>query len=128
MKTKSWMIAAALVAAGAFGAAVALIATDAEEKPEIATVAVPDGLDAATGTGPASPIALDPDDVPLGRSEAAKVERAALRITGGGTISEFGRSDDPGEAYEVEVLTPTGEVDIALDDNLERVPNHSYDD
>jgi hypothetical protein len=71
---------------------------------------------------------IDPDDRPLTKAELDRVQRAAVEIAGGGTVSDVDRSDDLGEAYEVEVLTDVGEVDIALDGNLERVPNLRYDD
>ena len=43
-------------------------------------------------------------------------------------MTDLSRSDDPGEAYEVEVLTDAGEVDVALDADLNRVSNNPYDD
>lgn len=137
MSKKSWLVSvAALVAAAALGAAVALVATNDDDESEPTTVAVPTAVaapDAAITTRerqsePPPPVAVEADDVALGRAEAARVSKAALAIAGGGTITDIGRSDDPGEAYEVEVQTSAGEVDIALDDKLERVPNRSYDD
>lgn len=71
---------------------------------------------------------VDPDDVPLTEAERRKVADAAIAIVGAGTVTDIDRSDDVGEAYEVEVLTDVGEVDIALDDGLRRVPNLRYDD
>jgi len=71
---------------------------------------------------------VDADDQPLSKSEYQRVEKAALQIAGGGTVTDVGRSDDLGEAYEVEVLTDAGEVDVALDENMNRVPNLRYDD
>lgn len=71
---------------------------------------------------------VDRDDRPLTAAESDRVRRAALELAGGGTVTDVDRSDDLGEAYEVEVLTDVGEVDIALNRNLERVPNLRYDD
>jgi hypothetical protein len=71
---------------------------------------------------------VDADDVPLSKSELDRAEAAALRIAGGGVVTDVDRSDDIDEAYEVEVVTDTGEVDIALNDRFERVPNLRYDD
>jgi hypothetical protein len=69
------------------------------------------------------------DDGTLHESESNRVAMAAERIAGpGASVLEVDRSDDLGEAYEVEVLTPDGELDIALDDQLQRVPNLRYDD
>jgi hypothetical protein len=64
----------------------------------------------------------------LTEREIERASAAALEVAGGGQVSEVDRSDDAGEAFEVEVLTDTGEVDIALDENFERVPNLRYDD
>jgi hypothetical protein len=87
-------------------------------------------------TTPATTIAVDQDDLqpdaddqPLTAAETDRVAAAAKRIAGqDSTVVEVDRSDDLGEAYEVEVLTPQGELDIALDERLERVPNLRYDD
>ena len=80
-------------------------------------------------TGQAQPVVVvDDDDMPLGKTEARRVGRAAVKAAGGGTVVEIDRSDDPGETYEVEVLTARGEIDIALDQNLQRVQNLAYDD
>jgi len=83
---------------------------------------------ATTGSSPDTTTPADPDDVALGTAERRRVERAALAITGGGTVTEVDRSDDPGESYEVEVLTDQGEIDVALDQDLRRVDNERYDD
>jgi len=71
---------------------------------------------------------VDVDDVPLSKNELDRAEAAALRIAGGGVVTDIDRSDDIEEAYEVEVVTDTGEIDIALNDRFERVPNLRYDD
>jgi uncharacterized membrane protein YkoI len=74
----------------------------------------------ATGAVQAAPV--DADDVPISRSEADKVADAALRITGGGTVTDLDRSDDLGEAWNVEVTRDDGvEIDISLDENLNQV-------
>lgn len=136
------LLALAILALGALGGAVAAAALDREDDeapeawvaPEAATTIVEPGGQAAVEPGsPALGEADDrphgeADDSPLGEAEAAAVARAALRIAGGGTVTDMDRSDDVGEAYEVEVQTPAGEIDIALDADLERVPNLRYDD
>jgi hypothetical protein len=71
---------------------------------------------------------VDADDQPMNAGEIDRVSAAALEIAGGGTVTDVDRSDDVGEAYEVEIATETGEIDIALDERLERVPNLRYDD
>jgi len=70
----------------------------------------------------------DADDVPLSQGEMDRAEKAAIEIAGGGSVTDMDRSDDLGEAYEVEVLTDAGEVDVALDEKFERVPNQPYED
>lgn len=70
----------------------------------------------------------DADDVPVTGGELRRVQEAALRAAGGGMITEVDRSDDPGEAYEVEVVRNGFDTDVALDGALRRVRNASYDD
>ena len=52
----------------------------------------------------------------------------ALGATGGGVVTGVERSDDPGEAFEVEVVRNGIEVDVALDEGLRRVPNERFSD
>lgn len=64
----------------------------------------------------------------LNGSDRDRVSSAALEATGGGTVTDAETSDDPGEAYEVEVRTDDGtEVDVTLDDNLEVVSTEDDD-
>ncbi len=52
-------------------------------------------------------------------SERDRVSSAALDATGGGRATSVETSDDPGEAYEVEVRKTDGtEVDVTLDKDL----------
>ncbi len=141
MNKKFGIPVAALIAVGVVIAALAgaLIATAWSDKDDdddavvLTTTAAPTGAVAVTddidpnGDGDADPV-IDRDEQPLTAAEADRVARAALRIAGGGTVTDLGRSDDPGEAYEVEVQTEAGEIDIALDENLNRVSNNPYDD
>ena len=124
-----------IVLAGLGGALIANATSDDDDS-EPAAAALPTADAPATreapvppSTGQAQPVVVvDDDDVPLGKTEARRVGRAAVRAAGGGTVVEIDRSDDPGETYEVEVLTARGEIDIALDQNLHRVQNLAYDD
>ncbi|MBM2614924.1 PepSY domain-containing protein [Actinoplanes sp. LDG1-06] len=51
-----------------------------------------------------------------------RVGNAAVQAVGGGTVLDVETSDDPGEAYEVEVRKTDGsEVDVALDKDLKVV-------
>ena len=56
------------------------------------------------------------------------IAEVALGATGGGVVTGVERSDDPGEAFEVEVVRNGIEVDVALDEDLRRVPNERFSD
>ena len=70
----------------------------------------------------------DRDDAQLSAREERRASAAALKVTGGGTVAELDRSDDRGEAYEVEVIKDGREHDVALDADFQPVPNRRYDD
>jgi len=70
----------------------------------------------------------DRDDTQLSAQEERRASAAALKVTGGGTIAELDRSDDRGEAYEVEVIKDGREHDVALDADFQPVPNRRYGD
>jgi hypothetical protein len=76
----------------------------------------------------ATPRTTDADDRPLSPDEERRARAAALKVTGGGEVVEFDRSDDPGEAYEVEVFKDGREHDIALDRDFEPGPTRRYED
>lgn len=60
--------------------------------------------------------ARDADDVPLTDTEFDAASKAALAEAKGGTVTDVDRSDDPGEAFEVDVLLENGdELEITLD-------------
>ena len=55
----------------------------------------------------------------LGGGERNRVSTAATEAVGGGKVVDAESSDDPGEAYEVEVRKTDGtEVDVTLDKDL----------
>jgi uncharacterized membrane protein YkoI len=55
----------------------------------------------------------------LGGGERNRVSTAATEAVGGGKVVEAESSDDPGEAYELEVRKTDGtEVDVTLDKDL----------
>jgi len=112
------IVVAILLAGGLLGALLAS-GDGADDEPALTV--------RATGAGDGAATAVI-DDAPLTPAEARRVGAAAAAAVGGGTAVEIDRSDDPGEAYEVEVMTARGEVDVALDDNLRRVENVPYDD
>jgi hypothetical protein len=119
------IVATALVVGGLAGA---LIATGGNDVALPETTAIPAARQTSSAERTTTAVPLESDDAPLGRAETRRVGAAAVAAAGGGTAIEVDRSDDPGEAYEVEVMTDRGEVDVALDDNLRRVENVPYDD
>jgi uncharacterized membrane protein YkoI len=126
MTTVSKLIAVLAVIALVGGVGVlAADALDDDELPEVVTL--------QDGSAPESPAAtpepaLDRDDRPLSPSQETRATAAALKVTNGGTVAELDRSDDPGEAYEVEVIKDGREYDVALDTEFRPVPNRRYDD
>jgi hypothetical protein len=131
------VIAALVIAVAILGGAL-IIGSGDDDDPEVATATVPvqpTGTMQANAPATTVPQGVDlddpdpdPDDQPLGAAEARRAGRAAVAAVGGGSVVDVDRSDDPGEAYEVEVLTDRGEIDVALDHNLRRVQNVAYDD
>ena len=122
--------ALALGTAALAGALIAVAASDEEDDPTTTVVTAAQEsppADASTASRATEPT-IDADDMPLGKSEAKRVADAAATAVGGGSVTEVSRSDDPGETYEVEVLTDRGEIDVALDQNLDRVRNLAYQD
>lgn len=124
LKLVPGLAALAMAAAGGGLLALALDDDDDDEIPAIvvATTTPP------VPTGRTASDAVDADDQPLSATEADRVTAAALRITGGGTITELDRSDDPGETYEVEVVKDGREIDLAFDASFRRVPNRRYEE
>ncbi len=71
--------------------------------------------------------AASADDVSGG--ERDRVAAAAVEAAGGGEAVDVEKSDDPGEAYEVEVRLADGtEVDITLDQDLAVLTRDRDDD
>ncbi|MDQ6526802.1 hypothetical protein RB608_24480 [Nocardioides sp. LHD-245] len=71
--------------------------------------------------------AASADDVSGG--ERDRVAAAAVEAAGGGEAVDVEKSDDPGEAYEVEVRLADGtEVDVTLDRDLRVVAEDRDDD
>jgi hypothetical protein len=120
-----FVLVAVAVTAGAGGLGVMALAD--EGVPEVVT---PRSEPAPVTPTPRSGAGaqIEADDRALWPEEARRARAAALRMTGGGRISEVDRSDDPGEAYEVEIVQGGHERDIALDADFNPVPNRRYDD
>ena len=65
----------------------------------------------------------------LGGGERNRVSTAATEAVGGGKVVEAESSDDPGEAYEVEVRKTDGtEVEVTLDKDLNVLRQDTDDD
>jgi hypothetical protein len=105
------------------GGALAVLSLAQGDPPEVVTL-TPDSGGRVLTPGPS----VEQDEGALWPDEERRARAAALRITGGGRVSEVDRSDDPGEAYEVEVIKDGREYDIALDLDFEQVPNRRFDD
>lgn len=70
--------------------------------------------------------AASADDV--SGEERDRVAAAATRAAGGGEAVEVEKSDDRGEAYEVEVRLDGREVEVTLDEDLKPVAEERDDD
>lgn len=78
--------------------------------------AIDDGDATATTDDRDARDARDADDVPLTGAESDAASKAALAEAKGGTVTDVDRSDDPGVAFEVDVLLENGdELEVALD-------------
>lgn len=87
--------------------------------PAIATVAVL-GVGATVWTATA--------DGQVDGAERDRVGAAAVEAVGGGTVIDVEKSDDAGEAYDVEVRLDDGtETDVVLDENLDVVSQDADD-
>lgn len=138
MKDNAFKIVAVVATAAALVLGAVLITQDDDDDSDDALISqtsspseaptqeVP--LDDANDTLESQQQTVEADDQPISNSEADKVAKAALDIAGGGTVTDLDRSDDPGEAWEIEITQGATEIDIALDENLDRVQNTSYDD
>ena len=71
---------------------------------------------------------VEPAESPIGSSARERAVDAALRATGGGTVLEVERGDDPGAAYEVEVRRAGGGVaEVLLDGAFDVVGRETGD-
>ena len=102
------LLAAGAITVGGFAVA-AEFADDNDRDDDRTPVASTDG----SSDSPSDPI-VDRDDQ-VSDDEVRQVTDAAITAAGGGTVTDIDRSDDPGEAWEVEVLLDNGdEVDVEL--------------
>ena len=149
-KDNNWkaMLAVALVSVvAAVGITLAVTSDDDDDDDEpdtIQTASVPDPAasaaptqddidvdanDTVVDTDDTGDPVVDADDQPISNADADRASKAALAAADGGTVTDLDRSDDPGEAWEVEVTMDDGsELDVALDEKFNRVENTSYDD
>ena len=100
------LLAAGAITVGGFAVAGELADDNDDDRTPVAST---DG----SSDAPSAPI-VDRDDQ-VTDEEARQVTEAAIAAAGGGTVTDIDRSDDPGEAWEVEVLLDNGdEVDVEL--------------
>ena len=69
----------------------------------------------------------DDDERPVSAEQVGRAGEAAVRAAGGGGVESVSRSDDAGEAYEVEVSQRGREIDVALDEEFGVVSSTSDD-
>ena len=70
----------------------------------------------------------DAGDRALSSSEKARAEQAATSAVAGGTVTDVEASDDPGEAYEVDLRKSDGtEWDVTLDSEFKVLDKHLDD-
>ncbi|ADB48727.1 PepSY domain-containing protein [Conexibacter woesei] len=90
---------------------------------------------AAGGTGVALAVSGGGDDgrdgndgAPVPAATATKAKDAALKVTRGGTVTDFERDDERGATYEVEIAKPDGSsVDVRLDEAFKLVGQPEVD-
>jgi hypothetical protein len=82
----------------------------------------------AGGIGVAQAVGGDSDEQATG-PQAERAKRAAVESVGGGRVVGVEREDEGSTAWEVEVVADDGrEVELELNENLERVAVESDDD
>ncbi len=91
-------------------------------------VRISTGATGSAGSPAELTLSIEDDGRPITDGEIARISTAATAAVGGGRVTDIERSDDPGEAYEVEVVKDGVEIDVALDEDLRRVPNQRFSD
>lgn len=129
-RRKPVWITAIVVGSLALGGAGAAFAIDEFDDDDRATAAAADTApsdDRATdrdAAGAEGRETRDADDVALTDAEYTDASTAALAEAGGGTVTDVDRSDDPGVAFEVDVLLANGdELEIDLDTDYAVIAN-----
>lgn len=110
--------AVAVLALGLGGFALADELSDDDDRVVITSSDRPVTPSDAPSTSPSSNGGSSDDDAPISPEDYAAVSAAALAAVGGGTVTDVSRDDDPGKAWEVEILLDNGdeaEVELAAD-------------
>src|SRR5690242_19882768 len=105
MSGRNWIVIGAVIVAlvGGFFIGQAVLGDDDDDGERIVRISTgPTG--ASDGAQPQTELSIDDDGQTIGDDEIRAIGAAATKATGGGTVSDIERSDDPGEAFEVEVL------------------------
>jgi hypothetical protein len=127
MSGRTWMVAGAVIVALVIGFVIGRAVLGGEGDDE-RVVRISTGATGSAGSPAELTLSIEDDGKPITDGEIARISTAATAAVGGGRVTDIERSDDPGEAYEVEVVKGGAEIDVALDENLERVPNQRFSD
>lgn len=110
------LLTAGAITVGGFAVAAELADDDDDDRAPAASTS-PQTTQSGDATSGRDDRVTDIDDR-VTDQEFAAVSAAALAAAGAGTVTEIDRSDDPGEAWEVEVFLENGdEVDVELADD-----------
>ena len=128
MSKRTWMVIGAVVLALAAGFVIGQTVLGDDDDDERVVRISTDSTDSPAGTPAETSLSVDDSGETITDEEIKAISRAASDAVGGGEVTDIERSDDPGEAFEVEVVKDGQEIDVALDDQLNRVPNQRFTD
>ncbi len=122
------VVGALLVAVGALAAGVWLVALRSDDERTVLISREAGGFSTDTKPPATEAVSIDDDGERITDAQIRRIAAAATAAAGGGRVTDIERSDDPGEAFEVEVVKGGVEIDVALDARLRRVPNRRFSD
>lgn len=124
----TWIIIAAVVAALAAGFLIGLLVLNGDDDGERVVRLNPEPTGSEVPAPTERSLSIEDDGQTTSDDEIRRIVKAAVAAVRGGQVTDIERSDDPGEAFEVEVLRRGMEIDVALDEDLNRVPNQRFSD
>jgi len=128
MSGRTWFVLGAVVIALGAGFVIGKVVLGGDDDDERVVRISTDPAGSPTGTTTEQTLSIEDDGRPISDDEIRAIGEAATAAVGGGQVTDIERSDDPGEAFEVEVVKGGREIDVALDSNLDRVPNQRFTD